>query len=164
MTSGTLYFFCGKMGAGKSTESARLAREKQAVLLSEDEWLSGLYPAQIHNIDDYLHYSARLKPLMAALVTNLLQTGSDVVMDFPANTIKQRQWFKSLYQAADARGEMTYLEVSDELCLSQIARRRLEQPERAAFDNEAVFKAMSSRFQEPDDDEGLTVRRLTRKS
>jgi len=37
---GTLYFFCGKMGAGKSTKSKQLAKEKNAVLLSED---SGLF-------------------------------------------------------------------------------------------------------------------------
>ncbi len=44
---GTLYFFYGKMGAGKSTKSKQLAIEKHAVLLSEDEWLSSLYPNQI---------------------------------------------------------------------------------------------------------------------
>ncbi len=35
------------MGAGKSTKSKQLAIEKHVVLLSEDEWLSSLYPNQI---------------------------------------------------------------------------------------------------------------------
>jgi len=37
-TKGTLIFFCGKMGAGKTTQSLRLAQELNAVLISEDEW------------------------------------------------------------------------------------------------------------------------------
>ncbi len=56
---GTLYFFCGKMGAGKSTKSKQLAKEKNAVLLSEDEWLSSLYPNQITSFEDYLKLSAQ---------------------------------------------------------------------------------------------------------
>jgi shikimate kinase len=38
MTTGT--FFCGKMGAGKTTLSRSIARERKAVLISEDEWLA----------------------------------------------------------------------------------------------------------------------------
>ncbi|MCB2183772.1 MAG: ATP-binding protein [Desulfobulbaceae bacterium] len=34
---GTLFFFCGKMGAGKSTYSKNLANELSAVFLSEDD-------------------------------------------------------------------------------------------------------------------------------
>lgn len=36
MEQGILTFFCGKMGAGKSTQSRKLAQEINAVLLSED--------------------------------------------------------------------------------------------------------------------------------
>jgi len=35
------------MGAGKSTKSKEFAFDNNAVLLSEDEWLSILYPQQI---------------------------------------------------------------------------------------------------------------------
>lgn len=83
---GTLYFFCGKMGAGKSTKSKQLAIDKHAVLLSEDEWLSSLYPNQLVSFEDYLKFSAQLKPLVKKHVQNILSVGTDVVMDFPANT------------------------------------------------------------------------------
>ncbi|WP_412522461.1 AAA family ATPase [Shewanella algae] len=39
---GTLIFFCGKMGAGKSTLSQELASERRAVCISEDQWLAAL--------------------------------------------------------------------------------------------------------------------------
>ncbi|RIN87776.1 AAA family ATPase, partial [Mammaliicoccus sciuri] len=50
---GTLYFFTGKMGAGKTTMSKQLTNEKNAVLLSEDEWLESMYPNKIKTIEDY---------------------------------------------------------------------------------------------------------------
>ena len=93
---GTLIFFCEKMGAGKSTKSKLMASEKNAVLLSEDDWLSSLYPQQISTFDNYLKYSARLKPLVKSHVQNILSTGTNVVMDFPANTVGQRKWFLNL--------------------------------------------------------------------
>ncbi len=72
---GTLYFFCGKMGAGKSTKSKQLAIDSNAVLLSEDEWLSSLYPNQITSFEDYLKFSAQLKPMVKKHVQNILNVG-----------------------------------------------------------------------------------------
>ena len=43
----TLIFFCGKMGAGKSTKAKAVSIEKNAVLLSEDDWLAAHYPNRI---------------------------------------------------------------------------------------------------------------------
>lgn len=157
MSKATLYFFCGKMGAGKSTRSRLVASENNAVLISEDEWLSQLFPDQIDTFEHYLHYSARLKPLVFDHVVNILQTGTDVVLDFAANTVKQRQWFSELADAAGAAGKLLYLKRSDAVCLEQIAKRRIEQPQRARFDNEAVFAEVSRFFQEPSDAEGITI-------
>ena len=47
MTNGTLIFFCGKMGAGKSTLARKVAEEKGAVLIREDDLLSKLYAEKI---------------------------------------------------------------------------------------------------------------------
>jgi len=46
---GTLTFFCEKMGAGKTTKSKTVSLEKNAVLLSEDDWLEAHYPNQINS-------------------------------------------------------------------------------------------------------------------
>ena len=154
---GTLIFFCGKMGAGKSTKSRQIAQERNAVLLSEDEWLAALYPNQISSFDDYIKYSALLRPLVKKHVTNILQTGTNVVMDFPANTVRQRAWFKDLASKADAAHEMIYLDVSNELCLRQIAQRSIEQPKRAAFDTPKMFEEVTKYFEEPSKNEDLNI-------
>ncbi len=157
MPSGTLYFFCGKMGAGKTTRSENLASEKNAVLISEDEWLSVLYPHQIKTFSDYRHFSAVLRPLVFSHVVNLLKTGSNVVLDFPANTVNQRQWFVQLANTAGAASKLLYIRTSDATCLRQIAKRRIEQPGRADFDTEEVFTEVNRFFQEPGEDEGLDI-------
>ncbi|MCG8416230.1 MAG: ATP-binding protein [Pseudomonadales bacterium] len=157
MSCGTLYLFCGKMGAGKTTQSRLLATEHCAALISEDEWLSRLFPEQIHNFDDYRSYAARLKPLIFDHVKNLLETGTNVVLDFPANTKRQRAWFSELAQAAQANSQLVYIQASDDICLNQIAQRRVEQPERAKFDTEAVFQQVTSFFEEPEDGEGFVI-------
>jgi len=159
---GTLIFFCGKMGSGKSTKSKEIASEKNAVLLSEDEWLSILYPQQISSFDDYLRYSNLLKPLIKSHVQNILSTGVNVVMDFPANTIGQRKWFLNLVSEIDARHELIYLNISDEQCLKQIAQRREEQPARALFDTEDVFTKLTKFFKVPNQIEGLNIRLLAK--
>lgn len=157
MKQGRLYFFCGKMGAGKSTYSKQLAAEKQAVRLSEDEWLVAHYPDQIRSFDDYLKHAALIRPFVRQLVQQILATGTDVVMDFPANTQRQRSWFLNLCRDIGCEHQMICLDLSDEECLKQIAKRRLEQPERAAFDTEAVFHQVTAFFEPPTAEEGLNL-------
>jgi adenylate kinase family enzyme len=159
---GALIFFCGKMGAGKSTQSKHVAQERNAVLLSEDEWLSSLYPSQITSFEDYIKFSGQLKPLIKAHVKNILETGTNVVMDFPANTMNQRKWFKELVSEANVQHELIYLKVSNELCLKQIEQRRTKQPEKAAFDTEAVFYQVTKYFEEPNKSEGFNLHVIER--
>ncbi|WP_274310045.1 AAA family ATPase [Solibacillus daqui] len=154
---GTLYFFCGKMGAGKSTKSKKLAIEKNAVLLSEDEWLSALYPNQFTSFEDYLKFSAQLKPLVKKHVQNILSVGTDVVMDFPANTQKLRKWFLEMASEVNANHQLIYLNLNNDQCLRQIEQRRNEQPERAAFDTEAVFNHVTKFFEAPEASEGINI-------
>lgn len=155
---GTLIFFSGKMGAGKSTKSKQVSIERNAVLISEDEWLSKLYPNQITSLDDYIRYSLLMKPLVRSHVLDILKTGTNVVMDFPANTLKQRKWFKELIAEANAPNELIYIKVSDDICLRQIEQRRQQQPDRAIYDTEAMFKEVSKYFHEPDISEGFNLR------
>ena len=154
---GTLIFFCGKMGSGKSTKSQEIAKEMGAILLSEDEWLATIYPDEINDFDSYLTYSSRIKPLLKTHVQNILNTGVSVVMDFPANTKNQRQWFKEIYSVYDIPHKSVYLKARNELCLNQISQRRITNPERERFDTEEVFHQATSYFQPPSDNELFNI-------
>lgn len=159
---GTLIFFCGKMGAGKTTKAKQIAQDRKAVFISEDEWLAALYPGQVQIFEDYINFSGRLRPLVKAHIQNILCVGTDVVMDFPANTVSQRQWFKAIVSEINALHELIYLNTSEAVCLKQIARRRVEQPDRAKFDTEDVFHHVTSFFEAPSAEEGLNIQIIVR--
>lgn len=152
-----LTFFCGKMGAGKSTLARKMAAQNQAALLSEDEWLASLFPGQIASLDDYVRFSGRLKGPVKGLVQTMLAAGTDVVMDFPANTMAQRAWFRELLDATSAEHELVFLDLSDAACLARIERRRLAEPSRAATDTADMFAAVARYFQAPMVSEGFNV-------
>lgn len=158
MSKGKLIFFCGKMGAGKSTKAGEVASERSAVLLSEDEWLAALYPNKILTLDDYLKYSKRLKPQIKRLAQSILLAGTDVVMDFPANTLAQRDWFKTIFEEVEATHLLLYINVTNETCLKQINQRREEQPDRAATDTAEMFEQVTPHFVEPTAEEGFNIK------
>ena len=161
-SNGTLIFFCGKMGSGKTTLSFEVAKSTGAIRLSEDEWLAALYPTEIEVFGDYIKYSSRLKPLLKSHVRDILKSGVSVVMDFPANTVNQRVWFKEILANDQIPHKLIYIEASDQLCLTQLQSRRSEQPGRAQFDTEEVFKKVTSYFQPPSQKEGFNIEVVSR--
>lgn len=161
MRKGTLIFFCGKMGAGKSTKSREIALERNAVLLSEDEWLASIYPNMIASLEDYVQYSNQLKHPIKKLVQSILCTATDVVMDFPANTISQREWFRSIFSEVEAPHQLIYIDIPNEVCLERIEKRRIEQPEREATDTAEMFAQVTKYFVEPTAEESFNTKRIS---
>jgi predicted kinase len=153
----TLHFFCGKMAAGKSTLARKLAEENNAILLVEDEWLAQIFPDEISTISDYIKYAPRLKKVMLSHVIALLSRDVSVVLDFPANTVEQRQWFRGLYETANVAHILHYLDVSDEVCKRQLKERSRGKPEGSAFTTDAEFEAITQYFQPPSNSEGFNM-------
>lgn len=160
MNKGTLTFFCGKMGAGKSTKAIETAQKSNAVLLSEDEWLVSLYPNKISSLKDYIEYSNLLKPQIKKLIQSILSSGTNVVMDFPANTLPQRDWFRSIFTEIEAPHNLVYIDLSNEVCLKQIEKRREEQPERAATDTPDMFEQVTKYLIAPAPEEGFNITKV----
>ena len=140
--------------------SIKEAEVKSAVLLSEDNWLSQVYPNQIKTFDDYIRLSRQIRPLVRNLVKDVLRAGVNVVMDFPANTVSQREWFIKLCEEAESEHEMIYLEASNEICMKHLTNRRQEQPERSMFDTKEVFLHVTQYFEVPGDKEKINVRKI----
>ncbi|MBY0270645.1 MAG: ATP-binding protein [Burkholderiales bacterium] len=146
------------MGAGKSTLARRMAKDMNALLLSEDEWLAALFPGEIHGLADYIKYSRRLKPVLGAHVRDILKSGLPVVMDFPANTVTQRNWFREIFEPDGMDHLLIYLDVDDATCIRQVAARASADPARARFDTEAMFRQVTGHFQPPTEQEGFNIR------
>ena len=109
---------------------------------------------------DYIKYSNQLKPQIKKLVQSILVTGTDVVMDFPANTISQRKWFRSIFSEIEAPHNLVYIDLPNEICLEQIEKRRIEQPERVATDTAEMLEQVTKYFMEPTSEEGFNTTRV----
>ena len=123
MNNGSLIFFCGKMGAGKSTLAKRIAEDKGAVLISEDDLLSKLYADKIKSVKDYKLYSDKLKPVVIDTVQQILKRGVNVVLDFPANTERQRLWLRNISDEVHSEHTCYFVDRNDEVCIRQLLKR-----------------------------------------
>lgn len=158
-TDPILHFFCGKMASGKTTLSKKVASNHNAILISEDIWLSKLYPEEISTFDDYLRYSSRLKPIVSQHVQDMLAQRISVVLDFPGNVPSQRQWFRSIFEAAKVNHVLHYIVAPDSLCKAQLLKRNAEQPEGSMIMSETDFDYITAYFQPPTTDEGFKITR-----
>jgi len=153
----TLHFFCGKAGAGKSTLAQQIALESKAVLISEDIWLTRLFGDQMTTFADYIRVSKKLKTVVGPLVVDLLRSGSSVVLDFQGNTRDGRQWFRTVFEEAQAEHVLHFASTPDSVCLLRIAKRNIERPEGSHQLTEDDFHHVSSYFQPPVEAEGFNV-------
>ncbi|AZE78876.1 AAA family ATPase [Pseudomonas synxantha] len=152
----TLHLLCGKIASGKSTLAKTLAAEHRAIVLSEDHWLASLYPGEIQAIADYLRCAQRVRGVLGPLVVNLLESGVNVVLDFPANTLANREWLLGLAQAAEVPHRLHYLELDDATCRARLhARNAQGEHDFAATD--AEFDLITRHFSVPSEEEGLVI-------
>ena len=120
-----LHMLCGKIAAGKSTLAGRLARAPATVVISEDAWLAALFSGEMTSGADYLRCSHRLRQAIGPHVTGLLKAGISVVLDFPANTVQNRAWMRSLLEGTGAAHQLHLLRAgAGPLQVLQQLRRR----------------------------------------
>jgi len=156
MSKPTLHLMCGKIASGKSTLAKSLANEHRAILLSEDRWISRLYPAEVQTVTDYVRCAKRIRDVLGPLVIDLLGVGLDVVLDFPANTVADREWLRGLADAAGSAHCLHYLDVDDDTCRARLHARN-ERGEHDFAATDAEFDLITSYFRVPEEVEGLVI-------
>jgi predicted kinase len=119
----TLHMICGKIAAGKSTLARRLADAPAIILISEDVWLSTLYPDEQRTVAEYARNAQRLRTVMGGHIEALLRAGLSVVLDFPANTVANRQWMRGLFEKAGAAHRLHFIDMPDAVCKARLRQR-----------------------------------------
>jgi predicted kinase len=152
----TLYLICGKIGAGKSTLAKKLASHPATLLISEDHWTSNLFADDLKTIEDYSRLSARLRAAMTPHIVDILRQGLSVVLDFPANTVRNRDWMRSLVAEAQVAHEFHLLDISDEICKQRL-RQRNASGEHPFQMTDAEYDQFTRYFLAPGADEGFNV-------
>ena len=151
-----MYLLCGKIAAGKSTLARRLAARPGTLLISEDHWTSTLFADDLKTIEDYGRYSARLRAAMAPHVVDILRQGLSVVLDFPANTVRNREWMRSLIAQADVAHELHHLDVPDTVCRQRLRQRNAGGAHPFQV-SDAEYDQFTRYFVAPGPDEGFNV-------
>ena len=152
MDKGMLIFFCGKMGAGKTTLAKKLAYENDAILISEDDLLLKLYAGKVKSVNDYKYYADTLKPVISEMSQQLLKKGINVVLDFPANTESQRKWLLSISDEANSEHTCYFVDRSDDVCIKQILKRG-----NPNTDTIEMFHTITKYFTEPSKSENINT-------
>ena len=156
----TLYLLCGKIGAGKSTLAKQLAARPATLLISEDHWTSTLYVDELKTIEDYGRLSARLRAAMTPHIVDILRLGLSVVLDFPANTVRQRAWMRELIDKAQVPHELHLLDLPDAICKQRL-RARNASGEHPFQVSDEEYEQFTRYFVPPTADEGFNVIRHT---
>lgn len=152
----TLHLLCGKIGSGKTTLARQLAAQPATLLISEDHWNSTLWADELKTIEDYGRLSARLRAAMTPHIVAILKQDLSVVLDFAANTVKQRVWARSVIEAAQVPHELHVLDVPDAVCLQRLRQRNVSGTHEFHV-TDAEFKQFTSHFVPPSPDEGFNV-------
>jgi predicted kinase len=153
-----LHFLSGQAGAGKTTLARALAEEHGALLLCEDAWIARLC-GRVETLRDYVRFSTRVRAVLGPLARQVLGCGRSVVLDFAGNTPRDRQWVRSLFEAAGAGHVLHLVEASDAEAWARVQQRNATRPEGLFFValSESLFRDAARHFTPPRPDEGFTV-------
>lgn len=151
-----LHLFCGNIAAGKSTLARRLADQSGALLMSQDDWINGLYGPEIKSFDDYVRCATRLHAVLAPHLVALLKAGNSVALDFPANTRKLCGWMREIAESADVGVLPHHLDLPDDACRARLQRRNADGSHPFAA-SEAEYDLVTRFFESPHEDEGLPI-------
>lgn len=155
---GELHFFCGKIAAGKSTLAQQLSEPSTTILISEDDWLGALFADSMSTAADYVECATRLRTAMAPHVAGLLKSGLSVVLDFPANTVDQRKWFRSILDQTGAPHCLHVMLATDEICLARLRDRNASGAHPFKV-TETLFHQITKHLVLPSPDEGFNIMR-----
>lgn len=152
----TLHFLCGKIAAGKTTLAKKLCLDEDALLISQDFWMSTLYPEN-KSVADYLHRAPMLGKALSPHLISILQKEISVVLDFPANTPGARNWMREIFTQASCDHVLHFLNVDDETCRARMRQRNTTGVHEYALTDEQ-FDQITALFVKPEKSEGFNIR------
>lgn len=152
----TLHLICGRIAAGKSTLARTLSQPAQVICIQEDDWLATLFGDQMTSVQDYVEVSTKLRGIMAPHITQLLEAGVSVVLDYHANTLENRTWMRACADKAGADTLLHLLEVDEETSWQRLQQRNASGTHPFQT-SRAQFLQISKHYCPPKPEEGFVI-------
>ena len=133
-----------------------LKARHDALILSEDELLFGLFGDHMNSLQDFVKYSSRLRQVMRPHILELLNGGCSVILDFQANTIESRAWMKDIIKATGCDHELHWLDMPDEVCKERMLVRN-RSGDHPFSPTAEQFDQITRHFQPPENHEGFNI-------
>ena len=148
---------CGKICCGKTTYARKLEEELGAVILSIDEVMLALFPDGAGEMHDA--YALRTEQYLLSLSLKILESGTDVILDWGLWTREQRERLRAFWTEHHIENEIHYLRVGREEWNRRIRKRNEVQEEDPAayYVDEGLLKKFESIVEEPAADEADVI-------
>lgn len=145
---------CGKICCGKSTYAEKLRTENKAVLLSVDEIMLAVFGQYVGDKHD--EYCENLQKYLFDKSPEIIQTGTDVILDWGFWQKDERDYAKEFYRQRGIPCELHYIDISGEVWQQRLEKRNsaISAGEvNAYYVDENLAEKFSSLFEPPSDNE-----------
>jgi predicted kinase len=159
-----IHLVCGSIGAGKTTYAIKLAKEKNAIRFSEDEWLAKLFvpdapenflsqPMQVVGewaTEKYIRCRGQIWLICQQLIANNVS----IVLDGAAANKTQRDAIREKAKNNDISFQLHYIHAAKDIRHERVFCRNKEQSETYSLEvTPAMFEHTESFFEAPVDEE-----------
>lgn len=148
-----VFLICGKLCSGKSTYADELRREKSAVVLSVDEITLALFGQDAGSRLE--HYVEKTKEYLYKKSLEIIDAGTNVVLDWGFWTRKERESAREFYSSRGIETVFCYIDIGPEEWQRRIKKRNAEVLEKKSeaysyYVDEGLAAKFETTFEPPD--------------
>lgn len=156
----TLHLISGLPGSGKSTYAATLHADTRGVLFSLDRWLItvyGRYSLEAIGSDEHVRRVRACRDLIWFSAGELLQRGTDVILDDGFFLREHRQRYATLAAALGASARTHFVDTPLGELESRLRARNDALPPHNFYIDPAMLAGFSAIYEQPDASEGIDL-------
>ena len=125
---GKVILICGKIGSGKTTYANKLAKQLNAVNISQDELMLGLFGAELYydEPEKYEKYCSRVEDYVKRKAGEAAKAGAVAICENGFWSRAEREELRKFYSDMKVECELHYIDTSEEQRLQNIYSRNKE--------------------------------------